>query len=173
MVKKKSGHYGDLLIVVSWILIIFLFSSCDAKTSTSQTKLVINFLNKMSEHSYFINYFLFKINSRFEMVYAVRKLAHLTIFCILQMISFIVLRRKKKSILKCSIYSIVIVILYAICDELHQYFTPGRSCSLKDVFIDTTGGIVGLSISYIILLIKFIFKKITKKNIVRIRNEEV
>src|SRR3989338_8811624 len=35
--------------------------------------------------------------------------------------------------------SLVIVFLYAISDEYHQSFTPGRQASFRDVFIDTIG----------------------------------
>jgi VanZ family protein len=34
--------------------------------------------------------------------------------------------------------------LYAISDELHQLFVPGRSASLKDVLIDTLAALIGV-----------------------------
>ena len=42
---------------------------------------------------------------------------------------------------KYSIFLLVILIsvLYGISDELHQFFVPGRNCSLSDIFIDTAG----------------------------------
>ena len=36
------------------------------------------------------------------------------------------------------------VVLYAISDEMHQAFTPGRTPSTADLAIDTVGGIAGL-----------------------------
>lgn len=36
------------------------------------------------------------------------------------------------------------VMLYAISDEFHQSFIPGRGASFKDVCIDTLGGISGI-----------------------------
>ncbi|MCK9594821.1 MAG: VanZ family protein [Candidatus Omnitrophica bacterium] len=33
--------------------------------------------------------------------------------------------------------------LYAVSDELHQLFVPGRECSVFDLFIDLTGSFLG------------------------------
>ena len=32
---------------------------------------------------------------------------------------------------------------FLISDEVHQIYVPGRSCELRDVFIDTSGGFFG------------------------------
>ena len=40
--------------------------------------------------------------------------------------------------------SFVITILYAISDEAHQYFVPGRFPTLIDIIFDTIGIILGL-----------------------------
>lgn len=42
--------------------------------------------------------------------------------------------------------SICVGLLYAISDETHQYFIPGRQASLIDVGIDTCGVITGILI---------------------------
>lgn len=34
--------------------------------------------------------------------------------------------------------------LYAVTDELHQHFVPGRSCELRDVCIDSAGVLCGI-----------------------------
>jgi VanZ family protein len=39
---------------------------------------------------------------------------------------------------------IVFTTLYAISDEVHQAFTPGRAPSVEDVIFDTLGGTVGV-----------------------------
>ena len=38
---------------------------------------------------------------------------------------------------------LLISLIYAGLDELHQYFVPGRSCSLGDFWIDSTGILLG------------------------------
>ena len=37
--------------------------------------------------------------------------------------------------------------LYAISDEVHQLFVPGRGAQVKDVFIDIAGAAVGIFLS--------------------------
>ena len=44
----------------------------------------------------------------------------------------------------------ILVILYAISDEWHQSFTPGRNPALLDVGIDTAGGFLGVAFLYFI-----------------------
>ncbi len=39
----------------------------------------------------------------------------------------------------------ILAVLYAISDEWHQSFTPGRNPSLTDIFIDTAGGFLGIA----------------------------
>ena len=41
--------------------------------------------------------------------------------------------------------------LYGIIDEIHQSFTPGRSCSVFDWFADTAGAAAGI-FAYVLLL---------------------
>ena len=48
-------------------------------------------------------------------------------------------------------------VLYAISDEIHQLFVPGRTGCILDVGIDTLGIITGI-------IIFMIFIKILKKN---------
>jgi VanZ family protein len=41
-------------------------------------------------------------------------------------------------------WALVLVALYAASDEFHQSFVPSREASVRDVLIDTLGGILGL-----------------------------
>ena len=38
--------------------------------------------------------------------------------------------------------------LYAISDEIHQSFVPGRSCELRDMCIDASGALLGVLLAY-------------------------
>lgn len=40
--------------------------------------------------------------------------------------------------------SLLVAFLYAISDELHQIFVPGRQAALTDVVIDTAGALLAL-----------------------------
>lgn len=50
---------------------------------------------------------------------------------------------KKQSRLFISLLATFLTILYAITDEIHQSFVPGRGPAFKDVIIDTIGVILG------------------------------
>ena len=56
--------------------------------------------------------------------------------------------------------TIVIGILYAISDEFHQSFSPGRTPKVTDVYIDTLGIILGV---LLVILIRTFYKEIKKK----------
>jgi VanZ family protein len=42
---------------------------------------------------------------------------------------------------------VVVSIIYGITDEIHQYFVPGRHCSLYDVFSDTVGAMLAYGVA--------------------------
>jgi len=48
------------------------------------------------------------------------------------------------------------VLLYACSDEFHQLFVIGREGSIKDVILDTSGGMMGMLIVYIKNKIKYV-----------------
>lgn len=45
---------------------------------------------------------------------------------------------------RCGLVSFVLSVLYAISDELHQYFVPGRHASVLDVLLDSAGVLCGV-----------------------------
>ena len=47
--------------------------------------------------------------------------------------------------------------LYAVSDELHQYFVPGRACMASDVLIDTCGAAFGAVLLFLIFKLADIF----------------
>lgn len=46
--------------------------------------------------------------------------------------------------------------LYAVSDEIHQYFVPGRSCQISDMLLDSLGVAAGIGF---LLLIAFLRQK--------------
>lgn len=46
--------------------------------------------------------------------------------------------------------ALLICVLYAISDEIHQHFVPGRGAQVKDVLIDSAGASVGI-VGYLVL----------------------
>ena len=80
--------------------------------------------------------------------YFLRKGAHLTEYAVL----FLLARRAiEGSFAKISVsgfvaLSVIFSVLYAVSDEFHQSFVPGRSASVSDVCIDSSGVLIGLLI---------------------------
>ena len=63
---------------------------------------------------------------------------HIVIFFALSLFFFISLLRGKGNF-KLFLFSILILISYAILDEIHQFFVSGRFCSVLDVGFDLLG----------------------------------
>ena len=82
--------------------------------------------------------------------FPVRKAAHASEYALLGILVFGV-ARKKEMTKRQMLCAILVTVLYAASDELHQLFVPGRSCQLRDVLIDTAGAVAGVEIQYIIL----------------------
>ena len=60
--------------------------------------------------------------------------------------------------------SILVGLVYAISDEIHQGFTPGRTPSPIDVGIDTCGVMFGI---IVVLIIISVYKALTEKKVER------
>lgn len=150
--KKKIFYW---ILVILWMMIIFYLSAQEANVSnnlsTGITKKIVTTINKVSPNK--------QIDIRaFNNI--VRKNAHFIAYMILGFLSIMAIRcQNKLQSYRCIIYSFLLCIIYAISDEFHQSFVPGRGPSLKDVLIDSSGAIVGICI-YIILA-KLINKKRT------------
>lgn len=74
--------------------------------------------------------------------FAVKKLAHVTIYGILAVLIYRALiaggTPKKKAI----ILAIILSTLYGGTDEIHQHFTQGRESRIRDVGFDSLGSII-------------------------------
>ncbi|MBO4501512.1 MAG: VanZ family protein, partial [Clostridia bacterium] len=52
---------------------------------------------------------------------------------------------RKKAVLP-PLFAFLFCVLYALSDEAHQLFVPGRAFELKDLFLDSVGAFVGILI---------------------------
>jgi len=137
------------LLLIAWMCIIFWFSHQPSIQSDEQSYLVISMLRTIG-----INF-----NGVFGELsnFVIRKLGHFTEYFILYLLFYNVLKEYFK--FKSSIFlSIVFVFLYACSDEFHQLFIIGRDGSIKDVILDTSGGMIGMLIVYIKNKIEYVSK---------------
>lgn len=121
--------------------VIFQFSSEPAKQSDTKSLFVIQEINKVANSFGFTGEFLDNNWNNF-----IRKIAHAweyAVLCILLYLAVSALGIKDKKLL---LGSLLICLIYAITDEFHQAFVPGRAARVTDVMIDTSGGFIGLVI---------------------------
>jgi VanZ family protein len=80
----------------------------------------------------------------------IRKLAHLTEYAILALLLYYSLQvhRAETWRARTALWAILVAGLYSLTDEYHQSFEPGRTASLMDCGIDTTGAILGMLGTY-------------------------
>ena len=68
------------------------------------------------------------------------KILHVIEYSILGLLSFNVFKEHDFLKKKIFLYVIMFTFIYAVTDELHQIFVPGRTFSLYDIFADFLGG---------------------------------
>lgn len=143
MNSQRKIIYWSLLI--AWMILIFVMSNQPAKVSDAQSIGALDLFLKLG-----IN-----INGIFGDLanFVIRKCAHFLEYMILALLFFNVLKLYF-SIKQVSIITIIFVCLYACSDEIHQLFVLGREGAIRDVIIDTCGGIALVSIRLGIVRIK-------------------
>lgn len=139
---KKIIKY---ILLIFWMGLIFSFSNQPAiesdVVSDGVMAKVINIVEKITNYEFSDN----QLNNIYEYgIGPLRKCAHLTIYFILGMLFYLVLKEYNLNDKKLIALSIICSIIYACSDEIHQLFIIGRSGEFKDVIIDTLGSILGI-----------------------------
>lgn len=143
--KNKRISISKLLpwlLVILWMALIFLFSHQPAtkssELSSGITEQIINIIIVVAPNSS-------NKTSQIDISYIVRKGAHFTIYLVLGiLVSNSIIKSNVEFKRNYLLLALLICFLYAISDELHQLFIPGRSGEVKDVLIDSTGALVGI-----------------------------
>lgn len=140
MSRDKFKLYFRWSLVVIWMIIIFVFSNDPGEVSDNKTGLVIQVLSSIG----------IDLNSAFGELasFILRKSAHFIEYFILYILAYNAMRTSV-SFKKSLFLSLIITFVYASSDEFHQTFVPGREGRLRDVLIDTSGGVFGMIVLYI------------------------
>jgi len=86
------------------------------------------------------------LKTNLEYDFLLRKIAHISEYFIFTFVLYRAFRWSfNLSPIRLFMYPAAFAFLYAISDEIHQYFVLGRSCSFRDVLIDSIG-IIGFYI---------------------------
>ena len=124
----------NILLVITWMILIFIMSSFNSTESSNQSNFIVNIIAN-----------IFNINNISILSLIVRKLAHFTEYFILGLLVYNLIYSNQKK----AYFAIIICALYAISDEIHQLFVPGRSCQVLDIIIDSSGSLLGIILFYI------------------------
>lgn len=86
----------------------------------------------------------------------IRKVAHFTEYFLLSWAAFFhfTVINERVAIKRKLLWTFLFSALYAVSDEIHQLFVPGRSGNIKDVVIDCMGALLTVVIILLIRLIK-------------------
>ena len=134
-----NGRYKitiHLIITITIMLFIFLQSALPADLSQLESGFIVSRLAgwlQMDEG---------------QLSWIVRKGAHFTEYLILGVSLFLTVRDLRR---RASFWiPWAAGAAYAVTDELHQAFVPGRSCELRDMLIDACGVLLGVAICWIV-----------------------
>ncbi|MBC8544602.1 VanZ family protein [Bianquea renquensis] len=135
MRKGKVRAVISWAAVLIWMVVIFLFSAQNGAQSGdlsgSLLEKILAFFHFSTEQTDF-----------WEMI--LRKGAHFGVYFILAILLAVAFRASGVSLRKGIGLALLLSAAYAVTDEVHQYFVPGRAMRAFDVFIDTCGAATGL-----------------------------
>lgn len=152
---KKNLIFKRVLFLIMLFIafyVIFNFSAQNGEVSGTFsrkiTEYIVDFVSKIKtmDNSRKI-YYIEKLHP------IIRKLAHFSIYTVVGFsIMGFMCTFDIKNIIK-FITSFCIGASYAVFDEIHQYFIPGRSAQILDVCIDTLGVLTGIFILIILIIL--------------------
>ena len=143
------------ILLVLWMGFIFSMSSQNSiessNTSGGTIRMIMSMVPKFDEQSEEIQDEIVE-----SLQYITRKSAHFIGYMILGILA-ILLFLQYENINKKYPLAFLICVIYAISDEIHQLFVPGRAGQIRDVLIDSAGSLLGiiLVMAFVKILIKF------------------
>ena len=143
------------VLLVFWMGFIFSMSCENAEKSSNTSgqtiRVVLSVVPEFEKQPEEV-----KVNIIEKLQFIVRKSAHFIGYMILGILaSGLILQYE--NINKKYPLAFLICVIYAISDEIHQLFVPGRSGQVRDVLIDSAGSFLGiiLVMAFVKILIKF------------------
>ena len=138
--------------LIAIFVTIFGFSNQNSETSSGLSRKVTNFvveivptIKNMPEAE------KEKVVDRIESI--VRKIAHYSIYTLVGILLMSLMSTYKLKELDRIAVSLIIGVIYASTDEIHQAFVPGRGPLVTDVILDSMGVLTGIFIVMLVLKI--------------------
>ncbi len=142
---KKRLVYPVLLIALMIFIFCMSAQPADDSTVTSSrfctlaARLLISGFDAFSQQM--------QIQIVDGLAFVVRKAAHFSEYGLMGFLWYLWLRDRRGGMP----IALGAAALYAVTDEIHQYFVPGRSCELRDVLVDTSGALTGILAAFVLL----------------------
>ena len=157
--KIKLYRLILIILLIGTMTLIFGFSGQDGTQSKGiSTNISEGILNLSSKYRELESKEQKKILQRTNAV--IRKIAHFSVYTLLWILLMgLMIKTKLQNKWRITI-TLFIGLLYAISDEFHQTFSPGRTPKVTDVYIDMLGVILGTLV--VLLVIKLYDKYMTK-----------
>ena len=141
MIKDRRTRL-HLFLTILIMIFIFVQSALPADLSQQESNFIVRYLAQRLHMDEDLLSFI------------VRKCAHFTEYMILgisvKVTADDLLRQSRRADIQSRTAGILcpwcIGALYAVSDEIHQSFVPGRSCELRDMIIDSCGVLTGVLI---------------------------
>ena len=156
--KKIMGMVLLILCMGS----MYYFSSQDGTKSSTQSGKVVKVIDEIREEITLKDSKLISIKDKVfnklkqygDKGYVVRKIAHFSIYACIGITMAYVIYLFSKKVFISSFLAFMLTTMYAYYDEYRQLSVTGRAGSLKDIFIDSCGALVGVGI-FLILTVGF------------------
>ena len=144
--KNNKKLFSGILIII-WMLVIFSFSNQNGVKSTSTSNVVTSAIVNVTTNVTNKEYTRTEVKQKIEdSTFYIRKTAHFTEYLILGILVLNFLSTYGKINKKMFIIALICCYLYAVSDEVHQIFIPGRTAKVLDTLIDGSGSLIGLII---------------------------
>lgn len=145
----------SILLVLFWVFFIFNFSSANGsesgKLSSSFIINVTRIFTDIEPNSKKMQEIVDKYS------FPVRKCAHFVLYFILGILVMLMLYNF--NVLKFSlVYAVIICLIFATFDEIHQLFVAGRSGQISDVLFDTSASILASIIFHKFIYMRYLWQ---------------
>ena len=146
-----------IILLIGTFRIIFGFSSQTGEKSGTISRQVTEFVTKDIEAIQKLETNEKEIVLK-KIEHVIRKLAHFSLYTVVGILVMSLMTTYKIEQIKRISISLLTGVLYAISDEVHQSFVPGRGAMFQDVLIDTLGVTFGILIVIVIIKIYLYIK---------------
>ncbi|MCR3923052.1 MAG: VanZ family protein [Firmicutes bacterium] len=137
--------------VVLWMAVIFVASSQPAQVSSELSTGFTEILLHAVASVFNVDITTGANDYLAIFHHGIRKAGHFTAYFILALLVVVALRKSGISGRNLYLVAFAICLVYAISDETHQLFVAGRAGQISDVFIDSSGAVAALLLSYGVL----------------------